>query len=98
MLVFQISLKIGKTFRWFLRRRKSVPGFRTSIGECIFQENALDMTANCFFKERMLPCCEVMDSCEYLTWRITNVFVLFLSFNISETQHITSKVFIDEPK
>ena len=53
------------------------------------------MFANCFFKKRILPCCDVMDFFEYPRWRITSVFVFFLSFNISETKHVIENLKAD---
>ena len=44
------------------------------------------MFANCFFKKRILPCCDVMDN---------SCLCPFLSFNISETKHVIKNLKAD---
>ena len=51
------------------------------------------MFANCFFKKRILPCCDVIDFFEYPM--DNECLCLFLSFNISETKHVIENLKAD---
>ena len=53
-----------------------------------------NMFANCFFKKRILPCCDVMGFFEYRRWRITSVFVFFCP-SIFQKLSILSKIKAD---